>query len=122
MPTCPRCQKNVKEKAVRCPHCQNLLKAYGHPGIPLHQSEGDTFLCESCTYHVDNSCDFPKYPYAKTCTLYQDVSLVEQLQTESITKPAYTFRDVKLWCQRNRGILIISGIILVSIMLALSSN
>lgn len=83
MSTCPRCQQNVSSQAITCPYCYNQLKAYGHPGIPLHQAQGDSFLCDTCAYHQDDSCNFPKRPHAKTCTLYQDIT---QLPAQSETK------------------------------------
>ncbi|MEM6403842.1 MAG: zinc ribbon domain-containing protein, partial [Cyanobacteria bacterium P01_D01_bin.116] len=62
--TCPRCKQPVNSQAVTCPFCRTQLKAYGHPGIPLHRSEGDEYLCDTCTYHGDNTCNYPKRPYA----------------------------------------------------------
>ncbi|MEL6137752.1 MAG: zinc ribbon domain-containing protein [Cyanobacteria bacterium J06628_6] len=72
MPSCPRCQQSVSTTALECPNCRLMLKAHGHPGIPLHRATEDTPLCETCTYHFDDTCTFPQRPHARTCTLYQD--------------------------------------------------
>ena len=92
-----------------------VLKAYGHPGITLHRATGDVPLCDSCTYHEDDSCTFPKRPYAKECTLYQDRALKDLYQKpQQKTSPSIT-----LWLQRNRILLVLIGLILVSFILAL---
>jgi hypothetical protein len=72
MPNCTRCQQPVKTADLVCPHCQAPLKAFGHPGIPLHRATVGTSLCATCTYHADNSCDYPQRPNARECTMYRD--------------------------------------------------
>ncbi|MDJ1177394.1 zinc ribbon domain-containing protein [Roseofilum sp. BLCC_M91] len=72
MVQCPRCEQAIASDAVSCPHCQFILKAYGHPGITLHHSQGEGYLCDTCIYHADDSCDFPQRPMAKDCTLYHN--------------------------------------------------
>lgn len=72
MATCPRCQATVNADAIQCARCGLVLKAHGHPGIPLYRAEADGYLCDRCVYHIDNSCNFPQRPLAKTCTLFQD--------------------------------------------------
>ncbi|MBD2180682.1 zinc ribbon domain-containing protein [Planktothrix sp. FACHB-1355] len=72
MPNCPRCHQPVPTQAVTCPHCREILKAYGHPGIPLHRATGDEYLCTSCTYHTDDTCNYPQRPFARECTLYDN--------------------------------------------------
>lgn len=62
---CPRCHQSIDSQAVACPYCRIEIKAFGHPGIPLHRAEGTSFLCNSCTYHADDSCNFPQRPYAQ---------------------------------------------------------
>ncbi len=84
MQTCPQCQQAVKETAIVCPHCRTELKAFGHPGIDLHRTRGDRYLCETCAYLADDSCTFPQRPYAKECTMYWHVD--EPFQEE---KPRY---------------------------------
>ncbi|MCG8362712.1 MAG: zinc ribbon domain-containing protein [Pseudanabaenales cyanobacterium] len=115
MPVCSHCHQMVKASTVRCPHCGVSLKAYGHPGIPLYRAEADAFLCQSCTYHADNTCTFPQRPYAKECTLYQDIN--------QPTPPSYPQRSQlsldRLWFQRNAGWLIIGGLLGISLLIAL---
>ncbi|NEP60101.1 MAG: hypothetical protein F6K31_24360 [Symploca sp. SIO2G7] len=101
MLNCPRCHQSIKSDTIDCPRCGMVFKAYGHPGITLHRAMGEEYLCNSCTYHEDDTCDFPQHPYAKECTLYQDIS-----QTQSYNEPVYAPRysliqSVKLWCRRH---------------------
>lgn len=70
MSDCPTCHQPVPSQAIVCPHCQTPLKAFGHPGIPLHRTETDAYLCPSCVYEADDTCTFPQRPYARVCTLY----------------------------------------------------
>jgi C4-type Zn-finger protein len=72
---CPRCEELVNGQVINCPYCGNELKAFGHPGIPLHQTTDKSFLCDRCIYHHDDTCNFPQRPYAKTCTLFHDRSI-----------------------------------------------
>ena len=115
MPSCPRCEKPVDSQAVICPHCKNTLKAFGHPGIPLHQSRDDSFLCDRCSYHLDDTCNFPKRPYAKSCTLFQDAAtpLVE------VSNAGRGKLRIKHWLYRYRGAIAIAFLILLSVALAL---
>ncbi len=73
MPHCPHCQKPIDSHAIVCPHCRTTLKAFGHPGVPLHQARGAESLCDRCSYHADDSCNFPQRPHARTCTLFRDL-------------------------------------------------
>lgn len=119
MPFCPNCHQSIDSQAVKCPHCRTELKAYGHPGMPLYQAGQEGFLCDNCVYHVDDSCDFPQRPYAKTCTLYQSP---ERPRVESSVRPLYPtdpLKKIKVWCFRHRGILLIIGLIIVSLIIAL---
>lgn len=84
MPDCPHCQQPIDARAVACPHCRATLKAFGHPGIPLHQASGDGYLCDRCQYHADDSCTFPQRPQAKTCTLFRDLDKPLQLERASV--------------------------------------
>ncbi|WP_013323278.1 hypothetical protein [Gloeothece verrucosa] len=114
MATCPRCHQLVDKQAVRCPYCQNELKAFGHPGIPLYQAAKDSYLCESCLYHEDDSCNFPQRPYAQTCTLYQNKNepLIAQLP-----QPSFSTR-VRFWVRKNWGLILLMGLIVISVALA----
>ena len=117
MPSCPKCKQPVDSQAVVCPHCNNALKAFGHPGIPLYQSRDDTWLCDRCTYHLDDTCNFPKRPHAKSCTLFHDAAtpLVAEV------KPAAGIGKigVKNWLYRYRGIIAIALLIVLSVVLAI---
>lgn len=122
MVNCPRCHQSITSKALTCPHCGTILKAYGHPGITLHRATGDVPLCESCTYHADDSCTFPQRPYAKECTLYDDISKAK-LETKQIYVPRHSLlQATKLWCQRNPGLLGLLVLVAVSVLLTLIAS
>ena len=118
MPNCPRCHQSVDAQAVTCPYCRTHLKAYGHPGIPLHRATGKEYLCGSCTYHADDTCNFPQRPYAKECTLYQDVfkSQFEENQRHNTSSFAYSVRS---WVKRHQVWLILLGLLIVSFLIVL---
>ncbi|NJO75874.1 MAG: zinc ribbon domain-containing protein [Leptolyngbyaceae cyanobacterium RM1_406_9] len=115
MSECPRCHQPIDVQAIACPHCRLPLKAFGHPGIPLHRAAGEEYLCATCLYHVDDTCNFPQRPYAKECTLY-----VNSSQQNSITpyKPKRTFL-ARNWLSRNAVWLVLGTLLLVSILIAL---
>ncbi|OKH24783.1 zinc ribbon domain-containing protein [Hydrococcus rivularis NIES-593] len=119
MTTCPRCHQSVDAKAVRCPHCFAVLKAYGHPGIPLYQATGKTFLCDSCRYHEDDTCTFPQRPYAKTCTMYRDKSEPVEAELKFPLYPSDMWGRFKTWCRTNKGLLLLIGLIGISILVAI---
>jgi len=115
MPHCPHCDQPIDSQALTCPHCRRALKAHGHPGIPLHTATGETYLCDSCTYHEDDTCTFPQRPYAKTCTLYQN-------SAEPMVVASYrprTANIVKGWFSQNKGIVLFLIIIALSILMAI---
>lgn len=120
MPSCPKCQQLVDSQAIICPHCNNPLKAFGHPGIPLYQAEDDRYLCDRCTYHWDDTCNFPQRPYAKKCTLFHDKTTPLVPKTESPVSQL-GWRGLKNWLYRYRGAIAIALLVLCSIILALSS-
>lgn len=74
MINCPRCDQPVDDRAIACPHCKITLKAFGHPGIPLNRATGNEYLCTTCLYHADDTCNFPQRPHAQECTLYRDIN------------------------------------------------
>lgn len=121
MPSCPRCQKPVDAQALSCPYCDNPLKAFGHPGVPLYQSADGTSLCDRCTYHLDDTCNFPQRPNAKSCTLFHDASLPLEGKIE-IPASQLGWRGLKNWLNRHRGVIAIALLILISVILALSSS
>ncbi|MGL5082615.1 MAG: zinc ribbon domain-containing protein [Microcoleaceae cyanobacterium] len=117
MPNCPRCQQFVTSQAITCPSCKLQLKAFGHPGIPLHRASGEAFLCETCLYHEDDTCNFPQRPFAKDCTLYQDTSqaaLSDTLSTQSGIAPM-----LKSWLQQNLVWFVLLGLVIASILLSI---
>ncbi len=121
MSNCPRCAQRVDSQAVKCPYCRTTLKAFGHPGIPLHRAEGDTFLCDSCTYHEDDSCNYPQRPYAKTCTLYHDrFAIQEQQLSPPVYKSPGGIEGFKLWCQRNKGLAFLLALLIISFLVTIS--
>ncbi|WP_017655843.1 zinc ribbon domain-containing protein [Fortiea contorta] len=119
--SCPRCHQQVSNQAITCPYCRTTLKAYGHPGIPLHRATGDEYLCDRCTYHEDDTCNFPQRPYAKDCTLYQNL---EQSRLES-QQLAYTtsFNTlVKNWIQRHQTWLLLLGLLFICFLIVISGG
>ena len=135
MPTCPKCKQPVDSQAIACPKCNNQLKAFGHPGMPLYQSEDDTSLCDRCTYDRDDSCNFPQRPHAKSCTLFHDATtpLVSEAVVREITgrssarikfaltptKSTQGWTGIKNLLYRYRAIVAIALLVLVSIWIAL---
>ncbi|MEM7579418.1 MAG: hypothetical protein ACFB02_16245 [Mastigocoleus sp.] len=116
--TCPRCQQLVDKQALNCPHCRTPLKAYGHPGIPLYHAEKDEYLCDNCTYHADDTCTFPKRPYAKNCTLYENITnrqaeIHQQQQADSIST------KIQQWIKRHQSLILLLGLLLFCIFLTL---
>lgn len=116
MPTCPRCHQAVDSQAIACPYCRTALKAHGHPGIPLYRAEGTGYLCETCTYHEDDTCNFPQRPYAKECTLYHD-----HLQPLVTVSPRAK-KGQGLTLRGNEGWLILAGLLGVSLLIALANR
>ncbi len=117
MPTCPHCQGLVTVDAVKCPHCGTVLKAYGHPGMPLHQA-GEGYLCASCAYHADDSCTYPQRPYAKTCMLYHNLAWPSEELDPQACQPL-GWAGCRAWGRRHRGWLLLGGILLLSLGVAL---
>ncbi|MEL7359790.1 MAG: zinc ribbon domain-containing protein [Cyanobacteria bacterium J06560_6] len=111
MPACPQCDRTITTDAIRCPHCNLLLKAHGHPGMPLHRAAADTYLCATCTYDADNSCNFPQRPTAITCTLYQDINAT----SEPVHKPIY---KLPWWRKMNSTWLVIAALLAISLLIS----
>lgn len=116
MPDCPRCHQPVDAQAIACPHCRISLKAFGHPGIPLYRTAGAESLCDTCTYHEDDTCTFPQRPNAKECTLYHN-----RLQpvAPKVHRPSGS-SALGLWMRRNSGLLGVIGLLGISLAIALS--
>ncbi|HEY9763443.1 MAG TPA: zinc ribbon domain-containing protein [Trichocoleus sp.] len=115
MATCPRCQTTIDASALQCPHCRLMLKAHGHPGIPLYRATSGTALCESCTYHQDDTCTFPQRPHAETCTLYRDINTAHS--TETITLSSR--EKMQLWLRRRTGLIALITLLGFSFLLVL---
>lgn len=114
MPHCPNCRQAVSDQAIACPHCKSLLKAHGHPGIPLHRAPGEVSLCQTCLYHADDTCTFPQRPHARECTLYRN-------QPE-VLKPTYSSSPNRLgrnWLRRSNAWLFLLGLMAIALLLAL---
>jgi hypothetical protein len=115
MPTCPRCKQPVDAQAIACPSCRTALKAYGHPGIPLYRATGEEYLCESCVYHADDTCNYPQRPYAQECTLYQN----PEMQRQQERSPRNRDFSLTYWIKRNAGWLILAGVAVLIVVNAL---
>ncbi|MEA5464183.1 zinc ribbon domain-containing protein [Leptothoe sp. PORK10 BA2] len=113
MPSCPRCHQSISATAVTCANCGLELKAHGHPGIELHRAQGDTYLCDSCSYHQDDTCTFPQRPLATTCTLYQDVQAAQQRPLRAAE--IYTIP----WWRKHSGWLLVAMLIGLSVLLVI---
>ena len=121
MSTCPRCKQPVDSQAIKCPKCDNTLKAFGHPGMPLYQSEDNSSLCDRCTYDRDDSCNFPKRPHAKSCTLFHDAD-VPLVAKSAAPKSTQGWIGIKNRLYRNRRIIAIAILILISVVIATSNS
>ncbi|MBR8834063.1 MAG: zinc ribbon domain-containing protein [Stigonema ocellatum SAG 48.90 = DSM 106950] len=119
--TCPRCHQPINSQAVTCPHCRIQLKAYGHPGIPLHRSTDKEYLCDTCTYHADDTCNFPQRPYAKECILYQNIE-ESKLQYQSLRSTSSFGATVRSWVKRNQTLLLLLALLVVCFLIALSAS
>ncbi|MGF1537623.1 MAG: zinc ribbon domain-containing protein [Elainellaceae cyanobacterium] len=114
MPECPRCQHTIDYQALSCPACGTQLKAYGHPGIALHQAADGNPLCPSCQYHHDDTCNFPQRPTATQCTLYQPPA------PEAIPAPTAPLgQRIRAWLSDHSRALLWIGLAVVSVFFAL---
>ncbi|MDJ0576153.1 MAG: zinc ribbon domain-containing protein [Xenococcaceae cyanobacterium MO_234.B1] len=116
MSHCPRCDKPIDSQAINCPYCNNPVKAFGHPGIPLYQADRDEFLCDRCIYHQDDTCNYPQRPYAKTCTLFRDITATLEEEETSIYTRSFKSRIIA-WVHSNRFLLGILFLLMLSIIL-----
>lgn len=117
--SCPRCHQLVDSQAISCPYCRTTLKAYGHPGIPLHRATGDGYLCDSCTYHDDNTCNFPQRPYAKDCTLYENLEQ-SKLNLEQQRYSSSFGGTIRSWMKQNQALVMLLGLLFVCLLIAMS--
>jgi hypothetical protein len=119
--SCPRCHQLVDNRAISCPYCRTTLKAYGHPGIPLHRATGDGYLCDTCTYHVDDTCNFPQRPYAKDCTLYQNIQETKLESKQQRYSNGFGL-SVKTWVKRNQTWLLLLGLLLICLLFVIATS
>ena len=115
MSDCPRCHQTVEPQAIACPHCRTPLKAHGHPGIPLYQATDGEPLCATCTYHADDTCNFPKRPLAMNCTLYDKV----KKQATAARSGYASSSRLQTWVKRKAGLLALIGLVLISLAVVL---
>lgn len=115
MPYCPDCHQSVNDQAITCPHCRSLLKAHGHPGIPLHRAVDEVPLCATCLYDLDNTCTFPQRPNARECTLYRDQSQASR----SVNVDPLTSQFGPSWFRRNGVWAVLVGLGAIALLLAL---
>jgi C4-type Zn-finger protein len=113
MPHCPYCCQSVSAQAIACPHCKHLLKAHGHPGIPLHRAVDEVPLCQTCLYDADDTCTFPQRPNARECTLYRNQS--EALKPSSVPRSSFG----RNWFRHNSAWFFLLGLIAIALLLAL---
>lgn len=117
MSNCPRCHQLVDSQAIACPHCKYQLKAFGHPGIPLYRSTGEEYLCSSCLYHEDDTCNFPQRPLAKECTLYHNRS--EPLVPPSLQTQQKFSTRITSWVQQNIIWFVVLSLLVISFVVSL---
>ncbi len=116
MPYCPKCQQLVPEQALTCSRCRTVLKAYGHPGMTLHQAKDDRYLCQTCVYHQDDSCNYPQRPYAQSCIMY--TSAEAQAREKIAMQTQWNWR---LFYRRHQGVVWLVALLLISIAITLLS-
>lgn len=116
--SCPKCRKAIDSEAINCPYCRTTLKAYGHPGITLHRANKNEYLCDSCTYHADDTCNFPQRPYAQDCTLYQNITERLSLLEQQHNSPSF-ISTIKNWINRYQALLILLGLLFICLLIAM---
>ncbi|MBW4419665.1 MAG: zinc ribbon domain-containing protein [Myxacorys californica WJT36-NPBG1] len=119
MLSCPKCHQPIKNRdAIACPHCRTPLKAHGHAGIPLHRAIGNEPLCRTCTYHADDTCNYPQRPDAWECTMYRDC----RVATVSTPTNYETSSSPQAWIRRNGVWIAIVGLLVLSFLIAASKR
>lgn len=65
--------------------------------VLLHKAPGDEPLCQTCTYHQENTCTSSQRPTATECTLYQDAlkcNIGNHIYRDSLKGIAMTIQDI----------------------------
>lgn len=64
--------------------------------VLLHKAPGTEPLCNTCTYHLDNTCTEPQRPEATECTLYHDNNQTHASEQyrDSLKGIAMTVQDI----------------------------
>ncbi|HLO86036.1 MAG TPA: zinc ribbon domain-containing protein [Nostocaceae cyanobacterium] len=119
--SCPRCHQLIDSKAITCPRCRLTLKAYGHPGIPLHRATDKSYLCDSCTYNADDTCNFPQRPYAKECTLYENVQERKLEEQQQINAQSFVV-TAKDWLKRHQFLVLLMALLFICFLIAVSTS
>ncbi|MBF2079881.1 MAG: zinc ribbon domain-containing protein [Synechococcales cyanobacterium T60_A2020_003] len=115
---CPRCHHPVEGQAIACPQCQLVLKAHGHPGIPLYRSTDGQYLCQTCLYDHDETCTFPQRPYATECTLYTNP---QSMAVQTPYRPSQV-RLIRAWLSQHLAWIVLAGIAAISLGIAIANQ
>lgn len=85
--------------------------------MPLYRAEGNDPLCLTCTYHLDNTCTYPKRPTAMECTLYSD-----SRKPAGVVPPNSLQAGMfsKSWFKRNLAWLTLLGLVVLSLLIVLT--
>ena len=83
--------------------------------MTLYQATDGQPLCITCTYHADDTCNFPKRPLAMDCTLYDDMRKPVTASSKGYTG-SFRFQS---WVKRKAGLLALIGLVLISLLVAL---
>ncbi|MEB3336763.1 MAG: zinc ribbon domain-containing protein [Leptolyngbyaceae bacterium] len=121
MSDCPHCHQTIDPQAVVCPYCRTTLKAYGHPGMPLHRATGVDPLCLTCTYHEDDTCTYPQRPHARECMLYSDRNITQFSDRSNHKTNQSLYSTAISWAKRHTVWLALIGLGVISFLIALSS-
>ncbi|EDX86044.1 hypothetical protein S7335_3747 [Synechococcus sp. PCC 7335] len=54
-------------------------------------------MCDTCAYEADDTCNFPKRPTAKTCTLYQDINAPSEISVKDLYSVPWWQKINRFW-------------------------
>ncbi len=89
--------------------------------MTLHRAKGDEYLCNTCTYHIDDSCTYPKRPYAKDCTLYQNFE-ESQAQKYQQHQKSDLNNSLQNWIRHNQTLVLFAALFLVCVLITISTS